>query len=130
MRVILDTNFLLIPVQFKVDIVHEIKKIMHVPFELCVMRATVEELKNIQKTQKGKDKDAAAFALRMIDKVHIKVLKSGTSYADQAILEAAKPKTHIVATQDRLLKKQLQEKGVPLLVMRQKKKVMFLNTPL
>lgn len=44
-KVILDTNFLLIPGQFKVNVFAEIERVMDVPYHLCIIDKTVDELK-------------------------------------------------------------------------------------
>ena len=45
-KIILDTNFLLIPAQFKVDIFDEIDRIMIEKYQLFVLDKTIDELKN------------------------------------------------------------------------------------
>jgi len=48
-KIILDTNFLLIPAQFKVDIFSEIDRICSFTYSLFVLDKSVEELKKISK---------------------------------------------------------------------------------
>ena len=52
----LATNFLLIPVQFKVDIFSEIARIITFEYKLLVLDKTIEELKSIVETRKESTK--------------------------------------------------------------------------
>ena len=53
-KIILDTNFLLIPSQFNVDIFTEIDRICLFKYKLCVLDETINELNSIIEKQKGK----------------------------------------------------------------------------
>ena len=127
-KIILDTNFLLIPYQFKVDIFSEIDRIIDKTYEICVLSTTINELKSLVNKGKGKDKKAAKLALELIDHAELKIIKSETSYVDKAILEIVNKKTHIIATQDKELKKSLQKKGIPIIVLRQKRYLKLIET--
>ena len=52
-KILLDTNFLLIPSQFKVDIFSEIKRICNFSYKLYVLDKSVGELNYIIENQKG-----------------------------------------------------------------------------
>ena len=119
-RIIIDTNFLLIPAQFKVDIFLEIKKIAEFDYDLFIIDKTIDELKSIIEKQKGKHKAAAKLALSIIKLKKIKKIKTKEGTVDELILKAADKNT-IIATQDMELKRKLREKGVSLIVLRQKK---------
>ncbi|MBU2561109.1 MAG: hypothetical protein KKD17_02345 [Nanoarchaeota archaeon] len=121
-HIILDTNFLLIPAQFKVDIFSEIQKIMEEPYELCIVDKTLEELDKLKKSASGRDKQAAGLALQLIKAKEVRSLKTEKNLnTDKLILELAKPADFIVATQDMALKDVLKRKNVQLIVLRQKK---------
>jgi len=116
-KVILDTNFLLIPGQFKVDIFSEIKRIIDDTYELCIIDGTLTELNDItDKAKKGSDKRAAKLALSLIDSKKFKQIKSD-KIVDDAILQQ---KNVIVATQDAELVKKLHKKGVKTIGLRKK----------
>lgn len=120
-KIILDTNFLMIPYIFKVDIFEEIKKIVPFNYELWIIDKTKEELLGIIEKQRGKDKEAAKFAMGFIKGKHLKTIRKNQSISvDDAIMEIADKDT-VVATQDAELKRKLRKKGVPLIVLRQKK---------
>ncbi|MBW2972401.1 nucleotide-binding protein [Candidatus Woesearchaeota archaeon] len=121
-RIILDTNFLLIPLQFKVDIFTEIGRLMAEPYELCIVDYTIDELEKIRKEGCGKDKSAAALALQLLKAKKVKHLKTEKNLnTDKLIVELAKQADFIVATQDKALKDVLKRNNVQLLVLRQKK---------
>lgn len=131
-KVLLDTNFLLIPYSLGVDIFSEIDRIIDTAYEFCIIDKTVDELNNIidsATTQSGKDRDAARFALKLLEKKDIKLIKTESiknktetiKNVDELILENTDPKEFIVATQDQDLKRKLKLKGIPLIVLRQKK---------
>ena len=122
-KIILDTNFLLIPYQFKLDIFKEIDRILHFDYSLFILDKTLDELNNIVEKQKGKDKDAAKFALKLLEAKKIKKIMSNAKNADDSIVDVASQEKVIVATQDKVLKQRLEEAGIPIIIMRQKKKL-------
>ena len=71
-KIIFDTNFLLIPGSFKVDIFSEIKRIIDEPYELFIVDKTYDELNNIIENQKGKYKEYASIALKLVKQKKIK----------------------------------------------------------
>ncbi len=119
-KIILDTNFLLIPYQFRVDIFSEIKRIADFKYELCVIDKTVDELKKIIEKQKGKDRKAAILGLIMLEQKGAKLIKTKEKKdVDTLILNTAK-KGYIVATQDAELKRKLKKAGISHIVLKGK----------
>lgn len=127
-QVVLDTNFLLIPYQFKVDIFSQIDRILTVKYEFFVLDKTIDELKKIITEQKGKDRDAARIALKLISIKNIKAIKTRSGVrTDDAILELPPKGNFIVATQDKDLKRRLINQGTAVIILRQKKKIEIVN---
>jgi len=124
-KVIIDTNFLLIPAQFKVDIFDEIDRILSEKPELFIIDKTIGELNNILKTQKGKHKAAAKLALALLDKYPLQQLATPETErhlnVDNLILKRVKTDKFLVATQDMALKQKLKADNVRMIVLRQKK---------
>ena len=125
-KIILDTNFVFLPFTLKIDIFSEIDRIMHEPYNLFVMEDTIDELDRIMQEQKGKDRETAKMALQLLEKKGVGKQKSlymtGNSkkpIVDDIILALA-DKNHIVATQDRELRKKLTEKGIRTIYARKK----------
>lgn len=119
-KIMLDTNFLMIPLQFKVDIFSEFERICNFNYKLCIYRNSVNELNDIIKKQTQKHKKAAEFALKLIKLKNIEIIDSNEGYVDSLILENL-DKDAIVATQDTNLRKEILKKNVPVIILRQKK---------
>ena len=121
-KILLDTNFLLIPFQFNVDIFAEIHRIMHEKYEIYTLDKVVDELKTIinDKKQKQKDKKAAKLGLQLLKAKKVKILKTEKGFADDIIADL---EGYIIATQDMALKRRLKGKKI---VLRQKKQLIIL----
>ncbi|MBS3136729.1 hypothetical protein J4401_07290 [Candidatus Woesearchaeota archaeon] len=119
-KVIFDTNFLLIPCLFKVDIFAEADKLILEKYSSCIVEQSIRELKKIMTSGNGREKRAALFALSIIKKKKLEILFFSGKDADSAILEAARANDIIVATQDRELKIELKKLKKKTLVLRQK----------
>ncbi|RJQ15671.1 DNA-binding protein [Candidatus Woesearchaeota archaeon] len=124
-KVYIDTNFLLIPYQFKVDIFTEIKRLLEEPAEMVIVEKTFQELANVIKTANMKDKTAAKMALQLIKQKH---LKADASFLDRSVddilLSIAKPGDY-VATQDAGLKRKLKSKKIKIITLKNKKYLSF-----
>ncbi|MBN1793293.1 DUF188 domain-containing protein [Candidatus Woesearchaeota archaeon] len=121
-KVIIDTNFLLIPGQFKVDIFSEIARIMDEPFEMCVVEKTMDELQRIVISAGERDKFAAKLAIVLAGQKSLKRVgvSRGRESADDDIVSASDENTY-VATQDAILRRRVREKGAKVIGLRQKK---------
>lgn len=118
-KIILDTNFLLIPVQFKVDIFSEIDRICLFKYKLYIVDKTIDELKGITEMQKGKHKEAARVALQLIKKKDIDVINTKEGKVDDLIFGLL-DKDWILATQDEILRKRALKKRAGVIVLRSK----------
>lgn len=119
-KIVLDTNFLLIPGQFGVDIFTELQKVCDFSYKVYIMETTLDELQNILDKGSGKAKQAAKLALDIIKAKDINIMSSDVGYVDRAILDIVDDDT-IVATMDSELREKLKKKGVRLITLRQKK---------
>jgi len=127
-KILLDTNFLLIPYQFSVDIFTQIDKISMFEYKIFILDKTLEELKKIVEEQKGKNKDAAKIALKLISIKNIEVIKSNSNKkTDDIILDIASKGDYIVATQDKDLKSRLINHSIEVIVLKQKKILAFID---
>ena len=116
----MDTNFLMAPFEFRVDVFSEFNRICNFNYKLFVFNRTIEELKNIIGKQSPKHRKAAQFALKLIKLKGIGVIKSAQKDVDALILDSISNDT-IIATQDIRLKKELLKKGASVIILRQKK---------
>ncbi len=116
-KIILDTNFLMLPFQFKVDLFKEIDRIIDEKYEIFIVDKTKEELEKLIKGGKEKERKAAKLALQLIKKFNIKIINTQGNNVDDIIIQL-KDKDTIVATMDIELRKRL---GGDVIVLRQKK---------
>lgn len=111
MKFLLDTNFLMIPRKFKVDIFEELKK-FGIP-ELYTIDLVVKELEKINNKE-------SLFALVLIDKYKIKVIETSGRDVDKTLREVAKD-DFIVCTQDKGLIQNLKKDNTRIISLRQMK---------
>ena len=130
-KVVLDTNFLLLPHTMGVDIFEEIKRIMDIPYEICIIKETIDELEKIIKEQKSKHKEAARLALKLIEVKKPVILEtkqkdlkrkliSNEIVVDDVIINIT-DSNFIVATQDKEFKKRLSDKGINYICLKNRK---------
>lgn len=114
--VIIDTNALMVPEQFGVDIFSELQRLGYVQW---LVPAQVQgELRSLAtKADKGRDKIAARVALGLSECCHI--VGEDNFDADQAIEELAIKEGAAVFTNDKALKKRLFSKGITVIYLRQ-----------
>ena len=112
-KIILDTNFILIPFQFKVDIFSELERICHFSYKIYILDKSLDELKKLKYNK---------LALELIKQKNIKVIKTKNSaYVDSQL---KKLKNVIIATNDKKLIKDLK---VPIIILKQKKYLVMKN---
>jgi rRNA-processing protein FCF1 len=123
--VVLDTNILLVPFQFKINILDELDYLVDVSHRFVVSSRTVEELKHIGKLV-GKDGMAARLAIKMLDanKERIDIVKSDIE-VDDWIVDYSKENRAIVVTNDSALRRRLKAAKVKVAAMKSKSKVGF-----
>lgn len=122
-KILLDTNFIMIPALFKVDIYAELDRICDFKYELYVLDKTLNELDEIEKNGKGSNKAAAKLSKAILEAKKPKPLKTTSKdYVDNIILGL---KGYIVGTQDKELRLKLKENGVKTIILRQKKYLAF-----
>ncbi len=114
-KVIIDTNGLMIPGQFGIDIFSELKRLGFDTF--LVPGASVRELEKISLHGRGKDRTAAKMALSLLERCSV-IEKDG--FADDIIMDMAEDIKAPVLTSDIGLKKRLCSKGVSIVHLREK----------
>ncbi|WP_456367428.1 PIN domain-containing protein [Thermococcus sp.] len=121
--VVPDTNFLLIPGQFGVDIISELHRILDVRFKIVVPNVVLQELEVIERKSRGRDLMAVRMAKKLVERFEkINVGEFGKRPIDDQILEfALNNERVIVCTNDRELKRRLRKKGIPVVYLRSKK---------
>jgi rRNA-processing protein FCF1 len=119
MKVLIDTNFFLLPNQFGIDIFEYLKY-----FDSVTLSSCVEELKKLAK-KGGKDGKAAKIGLKLLKENSVDVLKDKpkgkSSSTDKAILDYAIAEKCMVATNDAVLIKALKSHGLKVIRLKQRK---------
>ena len=118
MKVIIDTNGFMIPVQFKVDIFGELGRLGY--DEFVVPQAVVNELKSLVKKYRGESRTAAKVGLSLSDRC---TRVEGAGIADDGILQLALDMDAAVLTNDVGLVKRLNDADVSVVRLRQKNRL-------
>ena len=113
MKILLDTNFMMIPHQFGVDIFEFLKD-----YEIFTLSACMDELKKLAK-KKGKDGLAAKVAIKLAKEKEVEVVKTKDK-GDKAILNYAIEEKCSVGTNDKDLIKALKNNGIKIIRLKQK----------
>ena len=116
--IVLDTNFMISSLGFKIDIMGELSRICDFSFKPAVLQATLSELEKLIKEGEYFERKQAMLAMQVIKKSRMDILPMD-GYADD-ILAALDPKTHVIATQDAGLLRRLKQKGFKTIIIRQK----------
>lgn len=119
LRIILDSNFLFIPIQFRVDVLKELERVTNRRVEAVLLSPIYKELKTL--SRKWKVKRQVQAALKYAEK--LKILNYETKpdeTIDDFILRLASKWKCPVATNDRTLRKRLRDINIPVIYLRQK----------
>jgi len=125
LKVILDSNALFVPLQFKIDIFEELKKLLNMKFELILLSPIRRELENLAENGSPKMRKNASYALKMAEKCKLVELdeKIAGSSPDDVIFQVAREWKSLVFTNDRELRKRLRNINVPVIYVRQKSRL-------
>lgn len=115
---LLDTNFLMIPGRFKVDVFSELDRLGYKP---VILSCVLDELGNIAK-RRGKAAGYAKIALEILDARKPEVTEAAGP-VDSALLEHGSKSHCAIATNDALLIARAKKKSISVLRLRQKKYV-------
>lgn len=121
-KVILDSNFLFVPLQFKIDIFEGITNLLNQRFEPIILSPIRRELQKMTEKSPPKLRKQASVALKLAEKCTIiDVEKSAEETSDDVIVRVANQwGKSPVATNDRELRKRLRNINIPVIYLRQK----------
>jgi hypothetical protein len=124
LKVILDSNALFIPLQFKVDIFEELQALLSIKFEPVLLSPIRKELETIAEKGSPKMRKWASYALKLAEKcVFLEVSEKIACSPDDIIVEMARKWDCPVFTNDRKLRKRLRNINVPVIYVRQKSRL-------
>lgn len=124
LKVILDSNFLFIPAQFRLDIFEAMSTLLNQRYEPIILSTTRRELEKMAEKGAPKLRQQAKMALGLAEKcqlVHVerKIEESN----DDVIVRIAEQWKCLVATNDSELKQRLRDISIPVVYLRQKSRL-------
>jgi len=120
-QVILDSNFLMLPIQFKIDIFEELQKKINRKVEIVIPLPVLVELQQASKSKSRKRAKLAKEALKIAEKADVLDVSSKLNESvDDLIVRLALDCNYAVATNDSALRKRLRKNNVPVIYLRQK----------
>ena len=123
-KVILDSNALFVPLQFKIDIFDCLKQLLKRNLELILLSPVKRELETLAKKGSSKMRKNALYALKLAEKCkYVKADASSLALADDVIVKVAEEWKSPVFTNDRQLRKRLRDISVPVIYVRQKSRL-------
>jgi rRNA-processing protein FCF1 len=123
-KVILDSNALFVPLQFKIDIFDCLEQLLERSHELILLSPVKRELEALAKKGSTKTRKNALYALKLSEKCkYVEVDAPASALADDVIVKIAEEWKSLVFTNDRQLKKRLRDISVPVIYVRQKSRL-------
>ena len=118
-EVVIDTNFFMVPFQFKVDIITELEKILP-SYKLTTPSFVINELKGLKNNNKGKTRLNANLALKLANSSKIEI-KDISLLENETVDDALLRVSEVLATNDIELKRRAKDKGITVAYLRQKR---------
>lgn len=114
--IILDTDFILISIKYKINIEEQLKQLCDFNLKICYLDKTLDEIKNKPNEKLAKE---VISNFGMIETKKDKIV-------DELILDISKrDRNIIIATQDKKLKEKLKKGKIAVITIRQKKYLIF-----
>jgi rRNA-processing protein FCF1 len=124
LKVIVDSNALFVPLQFKIDIFVELERVLNRHIELILLSPVKRELETLTQKSSPKMRKNATFALSLAEKCkYVKVVEKPKEQTDEAIVRVAQAWKVPVFTNDKLLKKKLRDISMPVIYVREKSRL-------
>jgi rRNA-processing protein FCF1 len=121
LKVILDSNALFVPLEFKIDVFEALEIVLGRKFEAILLSPIKKELEAIAEKGLPKMRKWASYALELSEKcAFFEVEDENAESPDDAIVEVAKECRCLVFTNDRKLRRRLRDISVPVVYVRQK----------
>lgn len=124
LKVILDSNAFFVPLEFKIDIFEEIRRLLNRNIEFILLSPVKLELETLALCEEPKLRRQANFALRLAEKcTPVAVEAKEGELVDDVILRVSKNWGVPVVTNDRVLRRRLRDINVPVIYLRQKSRL-------
>ena len=119
-KILCDTNFLLVPLRFGVDVFTEADEALNDLTEFYVSRRVLDEINLLRKKAKPSLEKEPLFALKMAEQCELIEDKSETQ-VDDSLIHLAKRHNMVIGTTDSELRKKARKEGVKIIYLRQKR---------
>ncbi len=121
-KILFDTNFLMIPLRFGVDVFEEAERVLNQPPEYYVTRSVLEEIARLKQDASPSFVKELSFAEKLAERCSVlEVEAEDEETVDESILRTAIENRMIVGTADAELRRRLREVGVKVLFLRQRR---------
>ncbi len=107
---VIDTNVLMYIFLNKADVISQLRDEGFRQF--VITESVLEELRKLEKSLRGKERNAARFALRLVENCGFQVV-STSSKGDPSLIEAAEKLGCVLITNDKSLKKRAKVRKIP-----------------
>ena len=124
LKVILDSNALFVPLQFKIDVFNDLKQLLNRSFVLILLSPVKRELEALAQKDSPKMRKNASYALKLAEKCkYVEVDIPSSALTDDVIVKIANEWKAAVFTNDRQLRERLRDISVPVIYVRQKSRL-------
>ena len=123
-KVILDSNALFVPIEFKIDIFDEVKRLLKRNVDFVLLSPIRKELELLASKKSPEIRKKAEYALNLAKKCnYIEIKNCENLQTDDVIVKVSREWNSPVFTNDRLLRKRLRDISVPVIYLRQKSRL-------
>ena len=125
--VVVDTNFLTVPYQFSVDIFSETEEVLEQRVDFVILGSVLAEINKLVETARGSDKRAFRLALELAENCRIVDVSDPISQmaVDDQLIEHTIQVGGVLATNDKDLRARARARGIPVLLLRGKKRLVL-----
>jgi len=124
LKVILDSNALFVPLEFKIDIFSEVERLLNRNVSFILLSPVKRELELLATKETPKIRKEAGYALKLAEKCKYVAVESNERIpTDEAIIKVAKAWNTPVFTNDSQLRCRLRDISVPVIYVRQKSRL-------
>ena len=124
LKIILDSNALFVPIEFKIDIFEEVERLLNRRVDLVLLSPVKRELELLATKDSPKIRRQASFALKFAEKCkYIPIGEDEKNKLTTSLLMLQKLGIRRVFTNDSLLRRRLRDIRVPVIYVRQKSRL-------
>jgi len=124
LKIILDSNALFVPLQFRLDVFSELERLLNRRFELVLLSVVKRELELLAEKGTPKMRRDACCVLKFAERLRlVEVDASVSALTDDVIVGVASEWGAAVFTNDKVLRKRLRDISVPVIYVRQKSRL-------